>query len=68
MLHLRREGLVHVVLSVFMQLRKLLHHFPRTYADLQNAQIDLDDGQYFIFIGEIISSRYLGIAYEQLSS
>ncbi|KAH9746424.1 ATP-dependent DNA helicase [Citrus sinensis] len=41
----------------FYTLRKLLHHFPRTYADLQNAQIDLDDGQYFIFIGEIISSR-----------
>ncbi|KAJ4709762.1 ATP-dependent DNA helicase RecG [Melia azedarach] len=41
----------------FHTLRKLLHHFPRTYADLQNAQIELDDGQYFIFVGEIISSR-----------
>ncbi|KAF3432192.1 hypothetical protein FNV43_RR26931 [Rhamnella rubrinervis] len=41
----------------FHTLRKLLHHFPRTYADLQNAQIGIDDGQYFIFIGKILSSR-----------
>lgn len=40
-----------------MQLRKLLHHFPRTYADLQNAQIEIDDGQYLIFVGKIMSSR-----------
>lgn len=38
-------------------LRKLLHHFPRTYADLQNAQIGIDDGQYFIFVGKVLSSR-----------
>ncbi|KAL5761069.1 hypothetical protein ACOSQ2_019907 [Xanthoceras sorbifolium] len=38
-------------------MRKLLHHFPRTYADLQNAQIDIEDGQYLIFIGTILSSR-----------
>ncbi|XP_031268917.1 ATP-dependent DNA helicase homolog RECG, chloroplastic isoform X2 [Pistacia vera] len=38
-------------------LRKLLHHFPRTYADLQNAQIEIDDGQYFIFVGNVLSSR-----------
>ncbi|KAA8529060.1 hypothetical protein F0562_033452 [Nyssa sinensis] len=41
----------------FHTLRKLLHHFPRTYADLQNAQIGIEDGQYLIFIGKIISSR-----------
>ncbi|KAE9450752.1 hypothetical protein C3L33_17350, partial [Rhododendron williamsianum] len=38
-------------------LRKLLHHFPRTYADLQNAQIGIADGQYLIFVGNILSSR-----------
>ncbi|KAK2981316.1 hypothetical protein RJ640_007017, partial [Escallonia rubra] len=41
----------------FHTLRKLLHHFPRTYADLQNAQIGIDDGQYLIFVGKIMSSR-----------
>ncbi|KAM5567041.1 ATP-dependent DNA helicase [Rosa sericea] len=41
----------------FHTLRKLLHHFPRTYADLQNAQIEIDDGQYLIFIGKILKSR-----------
>uniref|UniRef100_A0A5B7BBQ5 DNA 3'-5' helicase n=1 Tax=Davidia involucrata TaxID=16924 RepID=A0A5B7BBQ5_DAVIN len=41
----------------FHTLRKLLHHFPRTYADLQNAQIGIDDGQYLIFIGKILASR-----------
>ena len=44
--------------SVSIQLRKLLHHFPRTYADLQNAQIKIDDGQYLIFIGKVLNSRY----------
>ncbi|XP_058184106.1 ATP-dependent DNA helicase homolog RECG, chloroplastic isoform X4 [Rhododendron vialii] len=39
------------------KLRKLLHHFPRTYADLQNAQIGIADGQYLIFVGNILSSR-----------
>lgn len=37
--------------------RKLLHHFPRTYADLQNAQGLIDDGDYLIFVGKVISSR-----------
>ncbi|CAH2056688.1 unnamed protein product [Thlaspi arvense] len=41
----------------FHTLRKLLHHFPRTYADLQNAQFGIDDGQYLIFIGKILSSK-----------
>lgn len=41
----------------FHTVRKLLHHFPRTYADLQNAQIEIDDGQYLIFIGKILKSR-----------
>ncbi|ONI31679.1 hypothetical protein PRUPE_1G325100 [Prunus persica] len=41
----------------FHTLRKLLHHFPRTYADLQNAQIKIDDGQYLIFIGKVLNSR-----------
>ncbi|CAN6675474.1 unnamed protein product [Malus baccata var. baccata] len=39
------------------KLRQLLHHFPRTYADLQNAQMKIDDGQYLIFIGKVLSSR-----------
>lgn len=42
--------------SGFHTLRKLLHHFPRTYADLQNGQIDMNDGEYFIFVGRILSS------------
>ncbi|KZV57888.1 DEAD/DEAH box RNA helicase family protein isoform 1 [Dorcoceras hygrometricum] len=41
----------------FHTLRKLLHHFPRTYADLQNAEVEIDDGQYLIFVGQVISSR-----------
>ncbi|KAL1531935.1 DNA helicase [Salvia divinorum] len=41
----------------FYTLRKLLHHFPRTYVDLQNAEVDIDDGQYMIFVGKILSSR-----------
>ncbi|XP_059649570.1 ATP-dependent DNA helicase homolog RECG, chloroplastic isoform X2 [Cornus florida] len=41
----------------FHTLRKLLHHFPRTYADLQNAQIGIEDGKYLIFIGRVLSSR-----------
>lgn len=43
--------------SGFHTLRKLLHHFPRTYADLRNAQMGIEDGQYLIFVGKIISSR-----------
>ncbi|KAL2546194.1 DEAD/DEAH box RNA helicase family protein [Forsythia ovata] len=43
--------------SGFYTLRKLLHHFPRSYADLQNAEVEIDDGQYLIFVGKIISSR-----------
>ncbi|XP_071702127.1 ATP-dependent DNA helicase homolog RECG1, chloroplastic/mitochondrial [Rutidosis leptorrhynchoides] len=38
-------------------IRKLLNHFPRTYADLQNAQSRIDDGQYLIFVGKVMSSR-----------
>lgn len=38
-------------------LRKLLHHFPRTYADLHDAQIGIVDGQYFSFVGKVLSSR-----------
>ncbi|OMO60608.1 hypothetical protein CCACVL1_24017 [Corchorus capsularis] len=47
----------------FYTLRKLLHHFPRTYADLQNAQIRIDDGQYLIFVGKIMSSRGIRASY-----
>ncbi|KAK2635364.1 hypothetical protein Ddye_030156 [Dipteronia dyeriana] len=47
----------------FHTLRKLLHHFPRTYADLQNAQIEIEDGQYLIFIGTILSSRGIKAGY-----
>lgn len=49
--------------SGFHTLRKLLHHFPRTYADLQNAQTGIDDGQYLIFIGKILSSRGIRASY-----
>lgn len=42
---------------VNMQVRKLLHHFPRTYADLQNSRDAIDDGQYLIFVGTVLSSR-----------
>lgn len=38
-------------------IRKLLSHFPRTYADLQNAQFNINDGQYLIFVGKVLSSR-----------
>lgn len=48
-------------LCCVVQLRKLLNHFPRTYADLQNAQVGIDDGQYLISVGRILSSRYLDI-------
>ncbi|CAK8570363.1 unnamed protein product [Lathyrus sativus] len=41
----------------FHTLRKLLHHFPRSYANLQNAHSKIDDGQYMIFVGEVLSSR-----------
>ncbi|EXB89386.1 hypothetical protein L484_017352 [Morus notabilis] len=41
----------------FHTFRKVLHHFPRTYADLRNAQMGIEDGQYLIFIGKIVSSR-----------
>lgn len=47
----------------FHTLRKLLHHFPRTYADLQNAQSGIDDGQYMIFFGKILSSRAIRASY-----
>ncbi|XP_073144522.1 ATP-dependent DNA helicase homolog RECG1, chloroplastic/mitochondrial isoform X2 [Henckelia pumila] len=47
----------------FHTLRKLLHHFPRTYADLQNAEVEIDDGQYFIFVGQVISSRGIRASY-----
>ncbi|XP_072959822.1 ATP-dependent DNA helicase homolog RECG1, chloroplastic/mitochondrial isoform X1 [Typha angustifolia] len=43
--------------SGFHTVRKLLHHFPRTYADLQNAQGSIDDGHYLMFVGTILSSR-----------
>lgn len=41
----------------FHTIRKLLNHFPRTYADLQNAHIGIQDGQYLISVGRILSSR-----------
>ncbi|RDX63390.1 ATP-dependent DNA helicase-like RECG, chloroplastic, partial [Mucuna pruriens] len=43
--------------SGFHTLRKLLLHFPRSYANLQNAHAKIDDGQYLIFVGKILSSR-----------
>lgn len=47
----------------FHTLRKLLHHFPRTYANLQNALVGIDDGQYLIFFGKILSSRGIKASY-----
>ncbi|CAM8879642.1 unnamed protein product [Rhodiola kirilowii] len=47
----------------FHTLRKLLHHFPRTYANLQNALVGIDDGQYLIFFGKILSSRGVKASY-----
>ncbi|KAM0910992.1 hypothetical protein ACQ4PT_013850 [Festuca glaucescens] len=41
----------------FHTIRKLLQHFPRTYADLQNPQGLIEDGQYIMFFGTIISSK-----------
>ncbi|KAJ0240511.1 ATP-dependent DNA helicase RECG [Hirschfeldia incana] len=41
----------------FHTMRNLLHHFPRTYVDLQNAHLDIEDGQYLIFVGKIVSSK-----------
>ncbi|XXG74338.1 hypothetical protein AAC387_Pa07g3083 [Persea americana] len=41
----------------FHTMRKLLHHFPRSYADLQNARGVIDDGHYLIFVGKVLSSR-----------
>ncbi|KAL0396718.1 UNVERIFIED_CONTAM: Mitogen-activated protein kinase [Sesamum calycinum] len=48
-----------LAVHVCSMLRKLLHHFPRTYVDLQNAEMEIDDGQYLIFVGKIMSSRAL---------
>ncbi|XP_038892968.1 ATP-dependent DNA helicase homolog RECG, chloroplastic isoform X2 [Benincasa hispida] len=49
--------------SGFHTLGKLLHHFPRTYADLRNPQVKIDDGQYLIFIGKVLSSRGIRASY-----
>ncbi|XP_058091749.1 ATP-dependent DNA helicase homolog RECG, chloroplastic isoform X5 [Magnolia sinica] len=43
--------------SGFHTMRKLLHHFPRTYCDLKNARGAIDDGDYLIFAGKVLSSR-----------
>lgn len=47
----------------FHTLRKLLHHFPRTYADLRNSHTGLEDGQYLIFVGKILSARAVKASY-----
>ncbi|TYK29006.1 ATP-dependent DNA helicase-like protein RECG [Cucumis melo var. makuwa] len=49
--------------SGFHTLGKLLHHFPRTYADLRNPQVHIDDGQYIIFVGKVLSSRGIRASY-----
>jgi len=41
----------------FHTVRKLLQHFPRTYADLRNPQGPIEDGQYIMLFGTVISSR-----------
>ncbi|KAJ0962808.1 hypothetical protein J5N97_027930 [Dioscorea zingiberensis] len=47
----------------FHTVRKLLHHFPRTYADLQNTHGAVDDSAYLIFVGKVISSRGIKASY-----
>ncbi|XP_047340996.1 ATP-dependent DNA helicase homolog RECG, chloroplastic [Impatiens glandulifera] len=47
----------------FHTLRKLLHHFPRTYADFQNAGTTIEDGQYLIFVGKVVSSKAIKASY-----
>ncbi|XP_015689606.1 ATP-dependent DNA helicase homolog RECG, chloroplastic [Oryza brachyantha] len=41
----------------FHTIRKLLQHFPRTYADLQNPQGSIGEGQYIMLFGTVVSSR-----------
>uniref|UniRef100_A0A0D9VK39 Helicase C-terminal domain-containing protein n=1 Tax=Leersia perrieri TaxID=77586 RepID=A0A0D9VK39_9ORYZ len=41
----------------FHTLRKLLQHFPRTYADLQNPEGSIEEGQYIMLFGTVVSSR-----------
>ncbi|KAK3155065.1 hypothetical protein QOZ80_2BG0198400 [Eleusine coracana subsp. coracana] len=41
----------------FHTVRKLLQHFPRTYADLQNPEGPIEDGQYIMLVGTVRSSR-----------
>ncbi|XP_022643069.1 ATP-dependent DNA helicase homolog RECG, chloroplastic isoform X3 [Vigna radiata var. radiata] len=41
----------------FHTLRKLLLHFPRSYANMQNGHAKIDDGEYLIFVGKVLSSR-----------
>lgn len=41
----------------FYTVRQLLHHFPRTYADLKDAQSEIGDGNYLLSVGKILSSR-----------
>ncbi|KAL4195738.1 hypothetical protein AMTRI_Chr04g242560 [Amborella trichopoda] len=41
----------------FHTMRKLLHHFPRVYADLYNARGVIQDGQYLNFVGKVLLSR-----------
>uniref|UniRef100_A0A0E0CQI7 Helicase C-terminal domain-containing protein n=1 Tax=Oryza meridionalis TaxID=40149 RepID=A0A0E0CQI7_9ORYZ len=41
----------------FHTVRKLLQHFPRTYADLQNPQGSIEEGQYIMLFGTVVSSR-----------
>ncbi|KAH9304238.1 hypothetical protein KI387_008642, partial [Taxus chinensis] len=41
----------------FHTVRKILHHFPRTYVNFQNAQGQLENGQLLNFTGRVLSSR-----------
>ncbi|KAK8916881.1 DEAD-box ATP-dependent RNA helicase 21 [Platanthera zijinensis] len=47
----------HLEKAGFHTVRKLLHHFPRTYAEPENAPGKIDDGAYQILVGTISSSR-----------
>ncbi|KAM0932971.1 putative DNA helicase [Dioscorea sansibarensis] len=47
----------------FHTVRKLLHHLPRNYADLQNAYGAVDDNAYLLFVGRVISSRAIRAGY-----
>ncbi|KAL8471014.1 hypothetical protein ACS0TY_033547 [Phlomoides rotata] len=43
--------------SDFHTLRKLLQHFPRTYVDLQNAEVEIDDALLEVIVASEVSDH-----------